>query len=142
MNKKNMPVGVALTFATAALAATSGEWTFDTGTNTVFSNRYSSTNPGYRKAKAQLYKDGDAGYSFIIRGTGVDDCFSREVAATVERTAALTTITPTLAMRNCPKVRYVIRNDGSGGFVQLLTGKRSSEAWTTDEENSYGLNAN
>ena len=136
-NIKCAVVSVFVLFASVATAAPVGEWNFNLVPNGVASNVYANTNAGYRKARAQLFQDGSE-YTFRLQGTGVDDCFLRELKSTVVRTEAVTTITPEPAMGACPRVRIVVKNDGTGGQLLVKIGKRNSDEWAEDE-NDYGL---
>ena len=123
--------------AAAAASTTVGEWNYNLVPNGIASNNYANLNPAYRKAKAQLFQDGGA-YTFRIQGTGVDECFTRELTSNVEKTLDVTIITPTPQMRTCPRVRFIIKNDGSGGQVMVNVGRRNVEQWA-EEESDYGL---
>ena len=75
-----------------------------------------------------LDKKGD-GYTFQrelpISGhahQGDADCVRGAVDAAVDETPDTLTITPKPAMAGCPHVRYVIKKDGSGGYVETMHG--------------------
>ncbi|VTU46171.1 hypothetical protein SRS16P2_00520 (plasmid) [Variovorax sp. SRS16] len=123
---------------TDASAAPVGEWNFKLTPNTFATNRYSDTNAGYRAAKAQLFQEG-SGYTFRLLGTGVDECFEREMPAQVEKTVATTTIIPRPLMRACPAVRIIIFNDGSGGYAEAKVGRKDNAAWAKFEDVDFGL---
>jgi len=120
------------------MAATVGEWTYKVAPGALAAGRYANQifNGGY--SRAQLFQDGDM-FTFRLQGPAVDDCFTKELPAVVERSEQQTTITPEPYMAACPKIRLVINNDGSGGVVQLRVGRKGAESWQTDEEHQYGL---
>lgn len=57
----------------------------------------------------------------------LDSCYSRDIDATVIKTEATTTITLVPSLRGCEEVRFVIKNDGTGG--QRETKKGSDWVW-------------
>lgn len=118
-------------------ASAAAEWDFLLPPNSFAANIKANLNPGYRRAKAQLFQEG-AAYSFRVQGAGVDECLDREMPASVEKSAETTTITPEPPMKACPRIRLVIKNDGTGGLLQVKAGKRNAETWV-DDENDYGL---
>jgi len=59
-------------------------------------------------------KDGKA--VFRMNAGSVDACLRGEIPAVVAKTAETTTIEPQITLAGCDKFRYVIRNDGSGGY--------------------------
>ena len=67
--------------------------------------------------------DGKAAFRFTVGR--VDVCYRGELPATVTRTAELTTIEVTQVVPGCEELRYVIRNDGSGGTREA----RRGDAW-------------
>lgn len=133
---KKLVFVAAVAASASAMATTVGEWNYNLVPNGIGSNNLANLNPAYRKAKAQLFQEG-ASYTFRMQGTGVDDCFARELASTIEKAADTLTITPVPSMGACPRVRLVLKNDGSGGQVLVNIGKRS-DVWAEDE-NDYGL---
>ena len=136
-NLKCALLSVSVLFASVAVAAPVGEWNYKLVPNGVAANNYANLNPAFRRAKVQLFQDGNA-HTMRMQGTGVDECFTRESPTLVEKTADTTTMTPQFAMRSCPRVRFVVKNDGSGGMVMVNVGKRNAEQWA-DDENDYGL---
>ena len=73
-------------------------------------------------------KDGKA---FFRQNAGrVDACLRGDVAAVVTRTEATTTIELQQPLAGCEAIRYVIRNDGSGGDREVRQGDRwARDAW-------------
>ena len=71
-------------------------------------------------------RDGKAHFR-IIAGT-LDACHRGDHPATVERGAETTTITMTETISGCQLMRYVIRNDGSGGRKQM----QRDGSWVND----------
>lgn len=55
----------------------------------------------YRKALVELFLESGK-YSFRIGGDGVDQCFTREMPAVVEKTDATTTIEPAFPQSRNP----------------------------------------
>ena len=71
-------------------------------------------------------KDGKA--SFRMVAGGVDACLRGAVPAVVTRTAETTLIELQQTMAGCDEIRYLIRNDGSGGEREVKRGDR----WAKD----------
>jgi len=71
-------------------------------------------------------KDGKA-YFHMVAG-GVDACLRGDVPALVTKTAETTTIELQQSLAGCEAIRYVIRNDGSGGDREV----RRNDAWVKD----------
>jgi|SRR5450755_1451925 hypothetical protein len=71
-------------------------------------------------------KDGKAFFR-MIAGT-VDACLRGDIPAVVTKTDTLTTIELEQAVAGCEPIRYVIRNDGSGGDREIKRGG----AWVND----------
>lgn len=90
--------------------------------------------------KAELFDDKGT-YTFRIRGNTAPLCYSTEVPANVEQDANTLTITPTPRFENCERIRLLIKKDGTGGVQQFLQGRKTNQAWVTDEDREYGLTA-
>jgi hypothetical protein len=71
-------------------------------------------------------KDGKAFFS-VNAGT-TDQCLRGSIPAVVTKSDATTTIEPQSGLAGCERIRYVIRNDGSGGERQVWRG----DAWKDD----------
>lgn len=67
-------------------------------------------------------KDGQA--SFTMTAGTVDACHRGSIPATVTRSDETTIIELQTELAGCDKVRYVIRNDGSGGHREQLRGEK------------------
>ena len=140
MNNLRPPFAIALAvFASIASAATKSEWTFHHEAGALATNRYVLQVLKSNDSKAQLWTNDDGSFEFRLLGAGADECWSRTKPAAVERTAETTTITPEGLYATCPKIRLVIRNDGSGGQVQQLQGPKRAPQWVTDDERDYDL---
>ncbi|MGJ7489433.1 hypothetical protein [Variovorax sp. ZT4R33] len=125
----------------SATAAQVGEWTYlltpgNIGrTASMVGNRN-----GHIYGQAELFKEEGDSYFFRLRGVTADECLNVKVAAVVDdsETGQLV-ITPAKRFPSCPSIRLVIKTNGSGGVVQQLVGKKSSQTWLTDEDHDYGL---
>ncbi len=71
-------------------------------------------------------KDGKAYWHMVAGGT--DACLRGDIPATVTKTDATTTVELQPAMAGCEQIRYVIKNDGSGGDREV----KQSEKWVRD----------
>ena len=71
-------------------------------------------------------RDGKASVR-LIAGT-VDACLRGEIPVRVERADAATTIELQQPLAGCEAIRYVIRNDGSGGDREV----RRGDQWVKD----------
>jgi hypothetical protein len=109
-----------LAAATAApLVAGAETWTYQL---------YSSTT-GEPTALSYISVEERSGKSvFRMVAAHVHDCFRQALPAQVARTAATTIIEIAPAFVGCDHVRFVIRNDGSGGERQIKDG----EGWRSD----------
>ena len=68
-------------------------------------------------------KDGKA--FFRMTAGGVDACLRGDIPAIVTKSDETTIVEPQIALSGCEKLRYVIRNDGSGGRRESWR----NEAW-------------
>jgi hypothetical protein len=71
-------------------------------------------------------KDGKSLFRFTAGA--VDACLRGDVPANVTKTDTLTTIELAQPLAGCETIRYVIRNDGSGGEREVKRG----DAWVKD----------
>ena len=99
----------------AAHAATETSWTYQSydvrsGDKAV---------PGY----ITLNENGGAATLHIMAGN-MNRCFSRDLNVTVERTADKTIIVAEPFLMGCDKLRYTLKNDGTGG---------TREVWAVDK---------
>ena len=67
-------------------------------------------------------RDGQS-YFRMIAGA-VDVCYRGALPASVTKTDDTTTIEVTQPITGCEEFRYVIRNDGSGGYKEVRRGER------------------
>jgi hypothetical protein len=95
---------------------------------------------GYKKTRTGSYnkeeftpgtisleeKDGKA--FFRMTAGVVDSCLRGEIPVTVTRTQKTTTIELEQVLAGCEQIRYVIRNDGSGGQRETKRGDK----WVKD----------
>ena len=73
-------------------------------------------------------KDGKAFFS--MNSGRVDACLRGQIPAVVTKTEATTTIELQQPIAGCEAIRYVIRNDGSGGDREVRQGDRwAKDAW-------------
>jgi len=79
--------------------------------------------PGY----ITLEGKGDASSLRMFAGT-LNNCYNRELKASVTQSDGVTIITPVPALVGCEEVRFVIKNDGTGGRREV---KRASD-WVWD----------
>lgn len=125
----------------SANAGPIGEWTYKIVDGSIGS--FVSTRPGFQgnsSAVLKLYNDGNGGYSVKLVGYRVDDCFKNELAATVDKVDGTTMIVPAPRMATCARIRLVIKDDGSGGQVQVNNAPVGQPpVWTTDTAHDYGL---
>ena len=63
-------------------------------------------------------------WSFRMIAGRVDVCYRGVLPATVSKTEELTTIEVTQPVPGCEQFRYTIRNDGSGGYKEILEGEQ------------------
>ena len=76
-----------------------------------------------------LTDKGGGEYSFKMVAANLDQCWHSNVKATVEKTDATTVIETIPPYQGCNPVRFVIKNDGSGGERQ---NKTQNGAWRAD----------
>lgn len=81
------------------------------------------TSPGYI-----LLEESGGEYRFQLVASNLDSCYRSPMKASVEKTSASLTVTPIFPFRGCGEVRYIIRNDGTGGVRQFKVG----EEWKSD----------
>lgn len=86
------------------------------------------TAPGY-----VVLEERDGRGQFQIFAGRLDRCYENRLDASVTRTELTTTITVVPAMRGCDEVRFVIKNDGSGGHREIKSG--SEWVWDGRERN-------
>lgn len=112
-------------FAVAAVvgAASAQAQTWDYKSYKMVNGQYDKD---FNMGAVSLEERDGKGFFRMIAGS-VDACFRGDVPAVVTRTDALTTIELQL-LTGCEPVRYVIRNDGSGGERQI----RRREKWVSD----------
>ncbi len=103
---------VTVFFHLAASNATAQSWTYQS-----YRTDRSPEAPGYITLEE---KDG-AGIFRIYAGR-LNTCYQTELKATVTKTDATTIITIVPRLTGCEEVRFVIRNDGTGGQRELKTG--------------------
>ena len=63
-------------------------------------------------------------WSFRMIAGKVDVCYRGALTAVVAKTEELTTIEVTKPVPGCESFRYTIRNDGSGGYKEILEGEQ------------------
>lgn len=133
-------VFVSASIAGTAHAAPIAVWKYLQAPGSLGSDAREASKPGGSPhAKAQLFQDSGGAYTFRIQGGSTDECFVREIPASVEKTQSTTTITPEPRFAACPRIRLVINNDGTGGTVEVNMGKRGADAWQADNEHEYDL---
>ena len=76
-----------------------------------------------------LTDKGGGEYSFKMIAPNLDQCWSSILKATAEKTDTITIIETVPPYQGCNPVRFVVKNDGSGGERQIKT---QSGAWRTD----------
>lgn len=138
---KTVVLAVALAACLPALAqATTKEWTYFQQPGSLASDSRETARPGGAPfARAQLFREEDGTYLFRLQGVAVDLCYNGKNPAKVENEKAVLTITPQPKFVNCPRIRLIINQDGSGGVVQVELGKPASGKWATDEDHEYRL---
>lgn len=125
-----------------ATAAQVGEWTYLlTPGNIGREVSKVGLRNGHNYGQAQLFKEDDGTYLFRLQGVTADECLNTKIPAVVETQEGDLIITPSKRFASCPSLRLVIKIDGSGGVVQQLVGRTSSQSWVTDEGHEYGLKA-
>jgi hypothetical protein len=75
-----------------------------------------------------LRESASKGVFRMYAGNNVDKCVDGEINAAIAKTAETTTITTEPRVVGCPEMRFVIKNDGSGGHKEM---KRGDE-WVPD----------
>jgi hypothetical protein len=93
-----------------------------TGTQSWNYQTYDSVRIGWTEIGYIVLEQRGAEYNFGMVAPGLGPCYSATVRASVERTDATTTITPEPRRADCGQYRFVIKNDGSGGFRQNWDG--------------------
>lgn len=126
--------------ATSVHASTVKEWNLKVQPGSlVRSSDMIGLRNGLTEGSVKLFQDGAGAYSVRMVGTTVNSCLNVEVDARVEKTEETTSIFPAKRFASCPELRFVIKNDGSGGTVQSNVGRRGAVAWQTDEDHDYDL---
>ena len=131
MNRIPPTVTLLAALASASALAQTQAWDYVSYKKEPTSGQYlrDLTNAG----TLELLQHGDKAYFRIIAGS-TDVCHRGDIEATVTRGDEVTTITMTQAISGCPLLRYVIRNDGSGGRKEL----RRDGRWI-DDRFDHGL---
>jgi hypothetical protein len=118
---------VALTVLTPLVASTAGAqtWTYQS----YRSGQGGSSSAGDRYAPGYVTLDNKGGQATFVMSAGtLDRCYRGELDATVAKTEATTIITNAPPLTGCIEVRFVIKNDGTGGQREV---KRDSD-WVWD----------
>jgi hypothetical protein len=123
MNFKSLLAIAAITMATTASFAGASEtrWVYQAykpGTT-------DKSAPGY----LVLTEDGGTAKLRIVAGT-ITKCFAADLTATVERTADTTNITTEPLVFGCEKLRFSLKNDGTGGTRSVWT----ADKWEPDNK--------
>jgi hypothetical protein len=116
---------VAVVCAIASTAASAQTWTYKSYKKAGMGGQYDKER-FVMGTIALEEKDGKAYFSMNAGTT--DQCLRGSIPAAVTKSDATTIIEPQPALAGCEKIRYVIRNDGSGGERQVWRG----EAWKDD----------
>ena len=106
--------------ATVAPLALSQTWSYQT---------YDATGKMMAPGNITLTDKGGGEYSFKMVAANLDQCWNANLKVTVEKTDAITTIETVPPYQGCAAVRFVIKNDGSGGERQ---NKTKSGDWRGD----------
>ncbi len=117
-------LAASMTFAATEARAQSWEYQTYYGQQT----RSARGTPGGPAALGYITVE-DRGGKAIFRmvGGNLDICYNRELDATVVKTEATTTITIVPGLQGCEEVRFVIRNDGTGGRREIK--QKSDWVW-------------
>ena len=92
---------------------------------------YQSYSKGLPSAPGYVTLEENNGEATLRMVAGnLDQCLSREMKATVERTESIITITTAPVMVGCEEYRFVIKADGTGG---TRAHKTSNGEWVLDK---------
>ena len=125
MKTKACTAAIALTAFLAATAACAQTWTYKSYKRGSMGGQYDKD----RFVMGTISVEEKDGKAFFSMSAGaVDQCLRGSIPAVVTKTDATTTIELQFSLAGCEKIRYVIRNDGSGGERQVWR----SDAWKDD----------
>ncbi len=122
--RRHCPAALALAAALACASAQAQTWEYKSYKKTM-GGQYSKDSYVIGSISVEE-KDGKSFFRFTAGA--VDACLRGELAANVSKTDALTTIEPASTLAGCETIRYVIRNDGSGGEREVKRG----DNWVKD----------
>jgi hypothetical protein len=116
---------IATLLAAAAVCAQTWDYRSYKKGKSSMGNQYDKGN--YVDGTITLEEKDGKGVMRLTAGS-VDICLRGELAVAVEKTGETTIITVPPPVTGCEEIRYVIKNDGSGGTRQVKRG----DAWVND----------
>ena len=112
---------VALCATLAATGAAAQSWEYKSYKRIGPGNQYDKDN--FIAGTIQVEPKGEQ-WAFRMIAGKVDVCYRGALPAVVNKTEELTTIEVSQPVPGCEAFRYTIRNDGSGGFKEVLEGEQ------------------
>ena len=108
-----------VSFCSVATSAEAQSWNYLTTTTSMTGSRV----PGYVTLETQGNKS-----IFRMSAGNLNRCYQGDLSAVVSRTEAETIITIEPKLTGCEEIRFVIKNDGSGGRREV----KNASDWVWD----------